>query len=181
MALLGGAVLLMLAAMLCLSVLGQGIERLAYSDALAARAPGVAQALQASGLRQIGGDFELVEAGLAFAVFAFLPLCQLRSGHATVEVFTAPLGRRANLWLRAFWEVVLALALCVVAWRLGAGTLDKAGNGQTTFLLQFPVWWAYAASLYAAAIAAAIAVWCAAVWLWRAARGVGDADADPVA
>ena len=67
---------MMLAAMLCLSVLGQGIERLAYSDALAARAPGVAQALQASGLRQIGGDFELVEAGLAFAVFAFLPLCK---------------------------------------------------------------------------------------------------------
>ena len=35
----------------------------------------------------VEGDFELVSAGCAIAVFAFLPWCQYRRGHVTVDVF----------------------------------------------------------------------------------------------
>ena len=54
----------------------------------------------------------------------------------------------------------------VVTWRLIVGTLDKADNGETTFLLQFPVWWAYAASLAACVTAMITGVVCALLrWL----------------
>jgi TRAP-type C4-dicarboxylate transport system permease small subunit len=81
-------------------------------------------------------------------VFAFLPICQLRAGHATVDIFTSGLPDTANRVLLAIWEVLAAAVLALIAWRLGAGLASKLGNGETTFLLQFPVWWAYAASSF---------------------------------
>jgi hypothetical protein len=43
--------------------------------------------------------------------------------------------------------------LILISWRLYEGLLSKMSNGETTFLLQFPIWWAYAAS-FAASVAA---------------------------
>ena len=40
------------------------------------------------GIGPINGDYELVEAGIAFSIFAFLPLTQITAGHATVDIFT---------------------------------------------------------------------------------------------
>ena len=87
MALLGGAVLLALIAITCISALGRGLNTFGHSAALNDLAPGIAEALLASGVSAVTGDFELVEAGIAFAL-AFLPICQLKGGHATVEIFT---------------------------------------------------------------------------------------------
>jgi TRAP-type C4-dicarboxylate transport system permease small subunit len=138
----GGLVLLALVLMTCASIAGR--------------------ALIDFGLGPVTGDFELVEAGIAFAVFAFLPLCQLRAGHATVDVFTSGLSDGFNRVLLAIWEILAALALALIAWRLGAGLAQKIGNGETTFLLQFPVWWAYAACLVPAVVAVIVAIWSAA-------------------
>jgi hypothetical protein len=69
---------------------------------------------------------------------------------------------RANAWLIAFWEVVLAIVIVVIGWRLYAGFLEKLANGETSFLLQYPVWWSYGASFAAAAVAALVSVYCAA-------------------
>jgi hypothetical protein len=167
----GGLVLLALILITCVSIAGRGLATLAYSDWLAAAAPGVAAALAALGPGPVKGDFELVEAGSAFAVFAFLPWCQLRGGHATVDLFAARLPARAGRWVTAFWETLFALALLFIAWRLAEGMLGKMRNGETTFLLQFRVWWAYAASLAAAAVAAAVGVHVAAVRVAEAATG----------
>ena len=41
--------------------------------------------------RGIPGDFELMQIGLALAVFAFMPLCQLRGGNLFVDTFTTRL------------------------------------------------------------------------------------------
>ena len=38
------------------------------------------------GLGPIKGDYELVEMGCAIAVFSFLPWCQLKRGHVTVDI-----------------------------------------------------------------------------------------------
>ena len=40
------------------------------------------------GLRPIPGDFEIVQAGVLFAVFCFLPWCHLERGHAIVAIVT---------------------------------------------------------------------------------------------
>lgn len=161
MALLGGVVLTLLVLLTVVSVTGRGLNTLAHSDFLESSAPGVAAWLLGLGVGPVNGDFEIVEAGIAFAIFAFLPICQLHSAHATVDIFTNLMPGRANRILAAFWEVVLAIVIVVIAWRLYVGFTEKLANGQTTFLLQFPVWWAYGASLIAAVVAALAGVYSA--------------------
>ena len=171
MALIGGLVLLALVILTCLSVLGRGLNTLGHAGWLTALAPGLGNALIATGVGPVNGDFELVEAGIAFAIFAFLPICQLHGGHATVDVFTGTLGVGANRIIMAFWEVVLAAAILLLTWRLFDGLAGKYGNGETTFLLQFPVWWAYGASFVASVIASLVALYCAFARIAEAATG----------
>jgi TRAP-type C4-dicarboxylate transport system permease small subunit len=115
------------------------------------------------GLGPIPGDFELVEALTAFAVFAFLPWCQLRRGHATVDVFTRLLPERANRLIDLVCEILMALVVVLIAWRLWYGMIDKMRYHETSFILQFPLGWAFAAAW--AAAAAGIVVSAYAVWL----------------
>lgn len=119
------------------------------------------RALSDAGLGPIPGDFELLEAGIGFAVFAFLPIAQLNATHATVDIFTSLLPPQPNRVLLAVWEVLAAAVFMLICWRLAVGMLQKFGNGETTFILQFPVWWAYAASMVPAAIAVVVATWSA--------------------
>jgi TRAP-type C4-dicarboxylate transport system permease small subunit len=137
-AILGGLVLTALVILTCISVAGR-----------------------TAGIGPVNGDFELVEAGVAFAIFAFLPLCQLHGGHATVDVFTSFLPAGLNRALIAFWEVVLSAVIVLITWRLFDGMMGKVGNGETTFILQFPIWWAYAASFAAAVVSSIVALYCA--------------------
>jgi len=162
MAVLGGIVLTVLVILTCLSVLGRGLNTLGHSDLMASLVPGLAAWLVGTGVGPVTGDYELVEAGIAFAVFSFLPICQLYAAHATVDIFASAMPRGVNRFLVAFWEVMLALVIIVIGWRLYAGFVEKVDNGQTTFLLQFPVWWAYGASFVAATVAGLVGVYCAA-------------------
>lgn len=109
-----------------------------------------------AGLRPVPGDFELVEAGVGFAVFAFLPWCQLNRGHATVDIFTSFLPNQVNRHIDVLAEVLMTVAITFIAWRLWFGLQDKIRYGETTFILQFPVWWAFAACMGAAAIAVVV-------------------------
>lgn len=163
MALLGGIVLVGLILLTCVSVLGRGGNSFGHSGFLEAVAPALGEALIATGIGPVMGDFEIVEAGIAFAVFAFLPWCQIRQGHATVDVFTAMMSERANRVLVTAWDVLFALVLALLAWRLYEGMIGKVRNGETTFLLQFPIWWAYAASFFASVVAAVVGTYVAAV------------------
>lgn len=161
MAWLGGLVLSGIILLICTSVLGRTINGFLYGDALQSTVPGIADALIAFGIGPINGDFELTEALVAFAIFAFLPLCQITGGHAAVDVFTRMLPDRFNRGMRVVIDVVFAAVMVLIAVQLYAGMLSKMSSGQITFLLQFPVWWGYALSLIGAAIAAAVAVWIA--------------------
>lgn len=62
------------------------------------------RALVVIGLAPVPGDFELVKAGIAFCVFAFLPICRVHAGHATIDVFTSRLGLRPNTPPVALWS-----------------------------------------------------------------------------
>ena len=170
-AIVGGMVLSALIVLTCVSIIGRALNTIGHSDVLTGLSQPLAEALLATGVGAVNGDFELLEAGIAFAIFAFLPICQLHGAHATVDVFTSFLPARANRWLIAFWEVVLAAVILLITWRLFVGLQSKMAYGETTFLLQFPVWWAYALSFSAACVAALVSVYCAVMRLVEAATG----------
>jgi len=177
MALLGGTMLGALVVMTCLSILGRQVNTLLHTDLLQGLAPGFAAWALGTGVGPIFGDYEMTEMGMAFALFCFLPLCQLTVGHARVDVFTSFLGARANRLLRLLIEIALAVALVLIAWRLQVATQARMSTGQTTYLLEWPVWWAYAASCIAAwagVVVAGYMVWVRAVEVARGEDIIGE-------
>jgi TRAP-type C4-dicarboxylate transport system permease small subunit len=117
------------------------------------------RSLSGVGLGPVPGDFELVEAGTALAVFCFLPWAHLRRGHATVDLFWQAYPR----WLQRVLETAAdALMLAVwglLVWRMGVAMLDYRGNQEVTFILQFPVWWGYAVAMVPAVGGCIVYVW----------------------
>jgi TRAP-type C4-dicarboxylate transport system permease small subunit len=124
-----------------------------------------------AGLRPIPGDFELVEAGMGFAIFAFLPWCQLRRGHATVDLFTSLFPARVNRVIDLVTELLMTAVIVLIAWRLWYGMQDKIRYNETTFILQFPVWWGYAAAMAAAAVGVVVSFYMLFVRIREVATG----------
>jgi TRAP-type C4-dicarboxylate transport system permease small subunit len=153
-AMIGGLVLIALIVITTVSICG----RVLSDDALLGN---VAAWLRGLGIGEVSGSYELLEAGVAFAIFSFFPICQLHAGHATVDIFTEQLSARARRALVAFWEVALTATLLLITVQLFGGVQRYYGNGETTFFLQFPVWWAYTASFAASVVTAIVAIYCA--------------------
>ncbi len=160
MAVAGGLVLCFLILLTCVSVIGRTLNTFLHGW-IETIAPEFSAWALGLGIGPINGDFEVVEAGVAFAIFAFMPLCQYSSSHAFVDIFTSKLSGRANRILGMIIEIVFAVVLVLIAVQLFDGMMSKRRFGETTFLLQFPVWWSYAASLFAAVIAALVGVYMA--------------------
>lgn len=139
LAILGGIVLFAMIILTCVSIFGRSFIFL--------------------GLAPISGDFELVEAGAAFVVFAFLPWCQIKRGHAAVDIFTNFLPASINRWIDLIAETLMCIAIIIIAWKLYDGTIAKSKYGETTFIIQYPIWWAYAVSLSAASLGCIVAIY----------------------
>ncbi|MHA1560391.1 MAG: TRAP transporter small permease [Alphaproteobacteria bacterium] len=126
LAILGGLVLVALAMMTVVSVVGRGT-----SSAFDVLGP-------------VRGDFELVIMGTAIAVFAFLPYAQYQRGHVAVEIATQWASPRAKAFLAMIANALMSAIAFLIAWRLHVGLLDKIDNGEITFIVGIPTWWAYA-------------------------------------
>ena len=161
MALFGGAVLVLLILVTCVSIIGRTANTIGHSEFTTTYIGILGSWLQKLG--PINGDYELVEAGIAFSIFAFLPWCQLNRRHANVEILTGLLPPTPNRFLAFVWEALFAFIIVLIAWRLAYGLVDKMKYNETSFLLQFPIWWSFAASLFAATIAAIVSLYSA--WL----------------
>lgn len=161
MALLGGLVLLALVVITCVSIVGRAANTALHSAISMGLMPGLAQGLIDAGVGSVRGAYEMVEAGMAFCIFAFLPFCMVTSGHASVDVFTNRLPRRVNRVLELLIAIGFAAALVLIAVQLNEGMLRKLSSGQTSLLLEYPIWWAYAASLVGAVMSAAAGVYMA--------------------
>jgi TRAP-type C4-dicarboxylate transport system permease small subunit len=180
MAIAGGFVLSALVGIVVISILGRELNALLHNDFFQGFAKGFADwmlGIQVPGLwgpiklGPINGDYELVEAGIAFAIFSFLPLAQITGAHATVDIFTSWLPERGDRVLTAVIDTVFAIVLIIIAMQLWEGTQDKFNRGQTTFLLQVPIWWGYAASLVGAALAAVVSIYLALARIAELATG----------
>ncbi|MBB4173086.1 TRAP transporter small permease [Sulfitobacter noctilucicola] len=175
-ALVGGIVLVILIVLTTLSIIGRSVNKLLHGDFFSQSLTGLSQWLLDLGVGEINGSYELLEAGVAFAIFSFLPVTQLYGAHATVDVFTSFLPARANRFIAGFWEVVLAAVILLIVIQLYGGMERYIRNGQTTLFLQFPVWWAYAASFAAGVVACVTALYCA---VMRLVEAISDRDLLP--
>lgn len=135
LAIVGGCVLLAVAALTVVSVLGRWLFD-----------------------RPVTGDVELIQLGVAVAIVLALPYCQWHGSHVLVDVFTARAGgaMRGSLDRAARWAAALAFGL--LAWRAGAGIADLAAAGETTMVLGFPLALGYAVMAPALALAALAAL-----------------------
>lgn len=100
----------------------------------------------------VPGDFEIVEVGVAVAVFTFLPYCQLTGANVTADIFTAGASR---FWLGVFAFLGSLLALgfgLVLLWRMAAGMQDFRDYEEVTMVYQFPLWIAFVPILVSLAL-----------------------------
>ncbi|ASJ74301.1 TRAP transporter small permease [Granulosicoccus antarcticus] len=142
MALLGGAALIVLILLTCVSIIGRALIPLNM------------------GLGPIKGIYDITEIGMAAAVFAFLPWCQLQRGHASVDLFKSAYPALMNRIIDVVVDLGMLLIASIGAWRLYLGMLDKLRYNETTLILQFPVWQGYLASLAGAVVFAVVAAFC---------------------
>lgn len=139
LAILGGVALVAITLITVVSITGRGLSSI--------------------GLKPVPGDFELVEVGTAFAVFAFLPWAQMNRGHATVDVFTSFLSAGVNRFIDVVAELIMTAVIILIAVQLWHGMWDKVRYNETTFILQFPVWWGFAAAMVAASIGVVVSLY----------------------
>lgn len=142
LALLGGAVLLGIVILTCLSILGRAAIPLGI------------------GVGPIRGIYDMTEIGMATAVFAFLPWAQLKEAHARVDLFQSAIPDGANLFLDLIFNIAMACVAALIAWRLYLGMLDKFSFGETTLIAQIPVWQGFATGLVGAVGFVIVAVFC---------------------
>jgi len=88
----------------------------------------------------VQGDIELMEIGMAVAVAAFLPLCELHGKHIRVESFTLWLPARGRSLLDACAHGLCLLAALLLAWRTALQAWDNFLYGDVSILLSIPLW-----------------------------------------
>jgi len=119
----------------------------------------IGRALSGFGLGPVPGDFELVEAGTALAVFCFLPWCHLKGGHAMVDMLWHSYPRPMQRALTVLSDALMLVVWVLLVWRMGVSMLDYRENAEVSFILQMPVWWGYAASMPAAVVGVIAYAW----------------------
>jgi len=147
LAILGGFILtgVMLAAVV--SIIGRALAR---------------SGLGAGRFGPIPGDFEIVSIGAGMAIFCFLAWAQFNRGHVTVDIFVSLMGERGMAALAVLTNLVLTVAVVVLARQLGLGLEDKRRFGETSLILQIPLWYSYVGGmigLYSFAVVSGYTVW----------------------
>lgn len=89
------------------------------------------------------GDLELTEIGIAIAVFAFLPFCQITDANVTADLFTSKAGPRLKSFFALIASVIAFGFGLLLLWRMYYGMSDQREYDYTTTILQIPIWYAY--------------------------------------
>ena len=125
--------------------------------------------------KPLQGDYELAQTGVAIAVAAFLPYCQMRGGHVFVDFFTAGLPSRARGALDAVGALAIAVIGFVVAWRMGYGLVDLRAAHDQSMILAIPTWYSFVAMIPCFALLGVTAAYTA-LSRWRDAMRRGGRE-----
>ena len=121
----------------------------------------------------IQGDFELVELGMAIAIFSFLPYCQIVRGNVIVDLFTTRASPRTRALLDGIGNLLYTAIAALLTWRVALGGMEIRSYHETTMVLQVPMWWGYVPAVIFLAF---LTVVCA-YTLWRSAEEYRGAPA----
>ncbi len=138
----GGAVLLAITALTCVSIAGRALIPLDI------------------GVGPIRGIYDITEIGMAAAVFAFLPWAQYSEAHARVDLFQWAIPKKLDQALDVLFNAAMTFVAAVGTYRLYLGMQDKLSFGETTLIAQIPVWQGYAAGLVGAIGFVVVAAFC---------------------
>ncbi len=142
LALAGGAVLLAITVLTCLSIAGRALVPLDL------------------GVGPIRGIYDMTEIGMAAAVFAFLPWAQFQEAHARVDLFRWAIPKAMDRVLDLLFNAAMAFVAMVGTYRLYLGMQDKLSFGETTLIAQIPVWQGFAAGLVGAVGFVVVSLFC---------------------
>ncbi|AXI54660.1 hypothetical protein SuNHUV7_34490 (plasmid) [Pseudoseohaeicola sp. NH-UV-7] len=145
----------------------------------------VGRALLSFGLSPVRGDYELVANGCALAVFCFLPYCQLKRGHVTVDIVTSMFPPRAQAIFGLIGDLLITLAAIIMMRQLWFGFGEKFPYGsdalrdtlgmgykpffaETTYELEISVWIPYGLALIGAGLFVIVSLYT----VWRSLNWV---------
>lgn len=114
----------------------------------------------------IAGDFELVEAGTAIAVFSFLPYCQMVKGNVIVDFFTAGARPGLRCAMDAFGAALFTGIAGLLVWRLAEGGHDFYVTDEQTVILEIPRFYYFYAIVPCLALLALACAWS----VWRSVQ-----------
>ena len=92
----------------------------------------------------VPGDVEVLQMFAAFASETFFAYCHLMHGDVKVDFFTASLAGRKRCFLDAAGSLLVGLAGTLLAWRTWAGAISLREGGESSAILEIPVWIAQA-------------------------------------
>ena len=92
----------------------------------------------------VPGDVEVLQMFAAFASATFFAYCHLMHGDVKVDFFTAKLAGTKRCFLDAAGSLLVGLVGALLAWRSLVGALSLREAGETSAILEVPVWIAQA-------------------------------------
>jgi TRAP-type C4-dicarboxylate transport system permease small subunit len=102
--------------------------------------------------RPFPGDYEIVKHGVAIAVFAFLPYCQIAHANVTVDIFTEGMGDRAKASMALFSSLIAAGLAALLLRQMWLGMFDYLEYREVMVSLPIPLWTAFPPALVSLAL-----------------------------
>ncbi len=93
--------------------------------------------------KPLAGDFEIVQFGVAVAVFCFLPLTQLARANVIVDIFTVRAPPKAKRALDVLGALIAAAFAVLLLWRMSEGMADYYRHREITQIIGIPLWTAF--------------------------------------
>jgi len=88
----------------------------------------------------VPGDVEVLQMFAAFASAAFFAYCHLMHGEVKVDFFTAHLAGSKRCFLDAVGSLLVGLVGALLAWRTWVGAMSLRESGESSAILEVPVW-----------------------------------------
>lgn len=119
----------------------------------------------------VPGDVEVLQMFAAFASAAFFAYCHLMHGDVKVDFFTAKISTNHRCFLDAAGSLLVGLVGALLAWRTWAGAMSLREAGESSAILEVPVWIAQALMVPSFILLALAGLYmCVQTWTQRGVR-----------